>query len=162
MNILKLISSLINGINFAAYELDTLIYRAEPIKHRQIVAIPNLKKNKVMTVDLMGELKFPLLITGVDFDLKNDDSESQTRSNTNETRTHSGRLIVTIVNRKTKTVVKRLVFPLSPYPSYLNEIIIDPAMIYELKPSEDVNSITFVGEPVHLRDPIVFLNGVTN
>ena len=160
-NILKLIGRLVNGLSLASYELDALVYRAEAIKHRQIVAIPNLKKGKATIVDLIGELKFPLLVTGVDFDLTRDDSESETAGNRSGTSNYNGTLTVNIVNRKTKSVIKRLRFPISTYPTYVNEIIIDPNMIYELNPTEDINSITFIGEPIHLREPIVFLNGVT-
>lgn len=158
--ILQLVSYVLNGINFASYDLDGDRYRAENIKQRQQVMIPGLPRNKVVRVDLLGELKFALLVTGIDIDLKEDDNkELRSNSNAND-RSNSFSLYVSVVNRKTNQVVKRLAFYLNSYPNYTNEIILEPNFIYDIKVDRDVNLITFTGEPVHLRDNIIFLNGV--
>lgn len=158
--ILKLVARLINGINFASYELETLTYRAEPIKHKQTVIIPNLQKDKATVIDLAGELKFNLLVTGVDADVESDDTETLDSTNAQQSINVDVRLLVNTINRKTGTVVKRLVFDITSYPDYTNEIILEPNYIYEIKPDKNINALTFTGEPVHMRDPIVFLNAV--
>ena len=66
MNQLTLISYILNGINFASYELDSFRYRAEPIEDRQEIMIPSLIKSQVTRIDLIGVLNFPLLVTGID------------------------------------------------------------------------------------------------
>ena len=137
-----------------------MTYRAEPIKQRQVVAIPNLQKDKATVVDLAGELKFNLLVTGIDVDLAIDDEELlQSDDRTNQFSTYT-QLYVNVVNRKTNLVIKRLIFAITSYPSYTNEIILNPDHIYEIKPDKDINLLTFTGEPVHLREPIVFLSSV--
>lgn len=160
-SILKLIGRLVNGLSLASYELDTLIYRASPIKVRQQIMIPRLTKNKVTRVDLLGELKFNLLITGIDIDLVEDDTKELKDNNTSNNVNPSLRLYVSVVNRKTNNVIKKLAFLLSSYPNYTNEIILEPDFIYDIKVDKDVNLITFTGEPVFMRDNIIFLNGVT-
>lgn len=156
--VLQLIGQILNGVPFATFELDALRYRAEPIKIRQQVLLPNLPKDKVTRVDLLGELKFNLLVTGVDIDLREDDNKDL-RSNSNQTNP-STRLYVSVINRKTDLIVKKLAFHLSSYPDYTNEIILNPDFIYDITPDRDVNLMTFTGEPVHLRDDIKFLNAV--
>lgn len=158
--ILQLVSYVLNGINFASYDLEGDRYRAENIKQRQQIMIPNLPRNKVVRVDLLGELKFNLLVTGIDIDLKEDDTkELRSDSGSNNT-SPNFRLYVSVVNRKTDNVVKRLAFLISSYPDYTNEIILEPNFIYDIKVDRDVNLLTFTGEPVYMRDNIIFLNGV--
>ena len=98
--ILKLISTLSNGIPFASFELDTLIYRAESIKQRQQIMIPNLPKDKVVRVDLLGELKFNLLVTGIDIDLKEDDTKELENDRHHNNTSPAFRLYVSVINRK--------------------------------------------------------------
>lgn len=156
----QLISRIINGINFASYELDTLTYRAENIKQRQQIMIPGIPKSKVVRVDLLGELDFPLLVTGIDADVVSDDEKELSEKNSQNNSTPPFCLWVSVINRKTDKIVKKLQFFITSYPNYTNEIILDPLFIYEIKSSQAINLITFTGEPVHLRENIVFLNGV--
>lgn len=159
--ILKLINIISNGLTFAAYELDGRAYRADLIKQRQQVMIPQLRTHKVTRVDLLGVLKFNLLVTGIDIDLQDDDDKELKSHNNSGDKTKIFNLYVSVVNRKTDRVVKKLSFILSSYPTYTNEIILDPAFIYDIKVDRDVNLITFTGEPVFMRDNIVFTDGVT-
>lgn len=156
---LKLVSKIINGISFGLYEIDTLIYRAEPIKQRQQIMIPKLFKGAVTRVDLLGELKFNLLVTGIDADVENDDDKELSSQNSQNNTTAPFHIWVSVINRKTNDVVKKLTFFITSYPDYTNEIILDPNFIYDIKPSVNINLLTFTGEPVHLRENLVFLNG---
>lgn len=114
--VLRLIAQLINGVNFASYELDTLIYRAEPIKQRQHLIIPKLSKNQVIRVDLLGQLQYPLLVTGIDIDIVDDDENyMESGRGTSNSFYSSTRLNVTVINRKTKNIIKKIAFVLNSY-----------------------------------------------
>lgn len=158
--ILKLINIISNGLTFAAYELDGRAYRADLIKQRQQIMIPGLPKSEVVRVDLLGELDFPLLVTGIDADVANDDEKELSEKNSQNNSTPPFSLWVSVINRKTGKIVKKLQFVITSYPNYTNEIILNPLFIYEIKSSQTINLITFTGEPVFLRENIVFLNGV--
>lgn len=158
--ILQLVSYVLNGINFASYDLDGYRYRAANIKQRQQIMIPNLLRNQVVRVDLIGELKFNLLVTGIDIDLEEDDDKDLSSNSNANNKSPNFQLYVSVINRKTGKVVKKLAFLLNSYPNYTNEIILEPNFIYDLKVDRNVNLITFTGEPVHMRENIIFLNGV--
>ena len=160
MNQLTLISYILNGINFASYELDSFRYRAEPIEDRQQIMIPSLIKSQVTRIDLIGVLNFPLLVTGIDVDVADDDERNLDEGNSQNNKTSQFDIYVSVVNRKTNKVVKKLTFVITSYPTYTNEIIFNPDYIYEIKASKTINLITFTGKPVYLRQPIVFTDGV--
>ena len=75
-NALTLIGQIINNVSLAYYRLNNLVYRAEPIKQRQELVIPNLKEGQVTVADFFGELPFNLLVTSVDADLVIDDEQN--------------------------------------------------------------------------------------
>lgn len=158
--ILKLVPKVINGLTFGMYEMAGMIYRAEPIKQRQQLIIPNLGLDKVTTIDLEGELNYDLLITGVDMDVRDDDNQEFKSGQQQDEFPSASVLKVGIINRKTNKVVKKLAFQITAYPNFTNELIISPEFIYQLKPNRYINTITFTGEPVYLKAPIVFVNGV--
>ena len=158
-NALTLIGQIINNVSLAYYRLNNLVYRAEPIKQRQELVIPNLKEGQVTVADFFGELPFNLLVTSVDADLVIDDEQFLQTDDNERQQINFAYIFVNVINRKTESVVKQLIFPISSFTSNISEIIIRPEFIYEIKPSRAINLITITGVPVHLLNPIVFLNG---
>lgn len=160
MKALNLISYILNGINFASYELDSFRYRAEAIGERQQVLIPRLLQNQVTRIDLLGVLKYPLLVSGLDADVDLDDDKNFKEDTTNHDISPSFYIHVAIINRKTNLIVKKVRFIITSYPSLNNEIILNPDYIYEIKCSRTVNLLTFIGKPIYLKEPIVFTDGI--
>lgn len=160
MKILQLINIISNGITFAAYEIEGRAYRADLIQQRQQVMIPSLPKNKVTRVDLLGTLKFNLLVTGIDIDLTEDDDRQLEENSNSNNKSPTFNLYVSVINRKTEKVIKKLAFYLNSYPNYTNEIILNPDFIYDIKADRDIKMLTFTGEPVFMRDNIVFTDGI--
>lgn len=153
---LNLVSYILNGISFASYELNSFRYRAEGIEERQEIVIPSLIQSEVNRIDLYGVLKYPLLVTGLDVDVAYDDERGLDENNAQNNKTAPFEIYVGVINRKTNTVVKKLAFQVSSYPTYSNEIILNPNFIYDIKSSKTINLITFTGKPVYLKQPIVF------
>lgn len=158
--ILKLISTLSSGVPFASYELDTLIYRAESIKQRQQIVIPNLPQNSVKQVDLSDVLPYSLLVTDVYLDLTQDDSSPMSSNRSEYDSSSFTEIFVEVTNRKTLKPVRRINLQVYSTSNFLAEITLSPNYIYNLKSSLALNSLTFVGEPIHLRDDIVYTDEV--
>jgi len=158
--LLKAIINTVNGIAFRFFDIEGVIFRAEPIKQRQDITILGLPKNQAILVDLIQNLPYNLLVTGVSADLAQDDGKELQLDRRNNYLFSYAQIIVRVVDRITKKPVKTIVYFISSYPRYQNEIILSPDYLYEFLCNQDINSITFTGEPVHRLDSIVFTRGV--
>ena len=159
--ILELIGTLANGVNWATYKLNNLLYRASPIKYRQDLVITGLIKGKPVLIDLAQDLKHDLLVTGVNADLTEDDGKKLQSDRKGNYSFSYAQVIVTIIDRITKKRIRTIVYFISSYPQYRNEIILSPDYLYEFVCNQEINSITFTGEPVYRPTPIIFTRGVT-
>lgn len=160
MKDLRLVSYILNGLNFASYELNSFRYRAQAIESRQEIAIPRLERLQVMRLDLLGVLTYPLLVTGISVDVTDDDATHLQENRSQNNRGATFELYVSVVNRKTGLVLRKMAFRISNYPDYTNEIILNPDYIYDVKASVSINLLTFIGKPVYLEKPIVFTDRV--
>ena len=147
---LNLVTRILNGVNFASYEFNNLVYKAQPIPHRQIVELNSISPNAIIPVDLTGVLDHALLVHSVDIDL-NTSEDVLTGDEAGDRDNITSFLTLVVKNKINDSVIKRYIFQIDSTPNEIvNGLILSSAYKYELKTDRNVAALKFLGEPVHL------------
>jgi hypothetical protein len=161
INLLQLVPKLINGVICASYDFEGITYRASSIEQRQDIVINNFTANQVKRIDLMGQLKTDLLLTGIIADVTTDDAQAltiPTGSSTNNYAYGNVTVVIHVIDRKNNKLVNVLVFPLSPTFVFINEVIFSPDYLYQIISSVNLNALMLTGKPIFKSNPIVVIN----
>lgn len=145
---------LIGNNNFAAFDINNLYYRANDIKLRQQVYFPLLNSNQSYKIDLANQLNYPLLITGIDIDILDDNDQLNNDNIASNPPTIN--LFVRTVNRKTQKVIGETFYQFSsPYFKLEKEFILNPENLYQFKSDQNISGFVFTGEPVYFLPSVI-------
>lgn len=157
MNALKLIGRIVNGITLASYELDALVYRAQPIKQKQEIIVADVEKDKATRIIPSEQMDFALLVNEIVFNFVDDDSLSQQGNTNKAVKSRTEDFCLYEISKNDGSVISARALTIGGTNYLTQEFVLKPNHLVDIVCSASCNSITFIGEPVYLRPPLTFL-----